>query len=128
MEDTFDVFLINKEGEKISSPAISWHIGLSNKLIQDDEELKKKFELSKKNSALEFLLGDEGYMAGSEIGNYYKQLTYESNLASEKQKRLIQYYSENGYGLKDLAKEKEKMERGEIWNGRKKRLLWSFRC
>ncbi len=114
MEDTFEVFLINKKGEKISSPTISSHIGLSDKLIEDNEELKKEFELSGKNSTLEFLLGDKGYMAGSEIGNYYKKITYESNLASEKQKRLIQYYCGKGYRLEDLAKEKEKMERGEL--------------
>ena len=114
MEETFDVFLIDCEGKKYSSKTISSHIGLAMKRVDEDEELKKEFKESGKKSELEFLLGNKGDIAGSEISNYYKKITFDSKLASEIQKKIIKYYRDRGWNLEDLAIEKEKMERGEI--------------
>lgn len=113
MEEIFDLFLINEKGEKISSENISSHIGLAYLVIENDNELKKEFEQSGKQNPLEFFLGDKGYVAGSQIGNYYKKLIYDSNLISENAKRWIQYYHEENFETNDLAIEKEMLERGE---------------
>lgn len=112
-----EVFLIDREGKRFSSEQISSHIGLANLILKEDEELKKEFEKSGKRNPLEFLLGDKGYITASEIGAY-RQLIYDSALVSEKQKRWLYYYYEEGYQLKDLAVEKKCLEKGEYGDGK----------
>lgn len=112
MEERFELFLIDKEGKRISSDTISSHIGLAYLIMDKNEELKKEFEKTGKQNPLEFLLGDKGYITVSEIGNYYKEVVYDSKLSTEKQIEWIEYYRERQYKTRDLAKEKEMLERG----------------
>ena len=111
-----EVFFINKEGKRFYCENISSHIGLANLMIKQDEKLAERFKKSRKGNPVEFLLENEGCIAGSDgIDN---KITYDSELISEGQKRWIQYYIEEGYGHYDLAMErkrlqKEILERGE---------------
>lgn len=107
-----EVFFIDENGNKISCENISSHIGLAN-LIIEKKDLKKEFEQSGKYSPTEFLIENKGYIAISDIDTYRK-VTYDSEFTSEKQKRLIQYYSEEGYDFTDFAIERRKLERGEL--------------
>lgn len=107
-----EVFIIDKQGKRFSSKDISSHIGLANLIIEKDDELKKEFKQSGKRNPLEFLLENKGYMATSEIGTY-RNVTYDSSLLSEQQKRWLYYYHEEGYKFTDLLEEKERLERGE---------------
>ncbi len=107
-----EVFFIDKDGNKISCENISSHIGLAN-LIIEKKDLKKEFEQSGKNNPIEFLIENKGYIAISNSG-IYRKVTYDSEFVSEKQRRCIQYYAEEGYGFTDFAIEKRKLERGEL--------------
>ena len=108
-----EVFLIDSDGKRFSSDNISSHIGLAYLILKENEELKKEFEQSGKRDPLEFLLGNKGYMT---VSNFepYKKVIYDSELASEEQKRWIQYYNDEGYKLNNLAEEKKKLEKGEL--------------
>lgn len=107
------VFLIDKQGRRISSENISSHIGLANLIIEKDEELKKEFERSGKYNPVEFLIEDKGWMAISDDNFYNREVTYDSEFISEEQKRWMQYYHEEGYHFTDFAMERRKLERGE---------------
>lgn len=106
-----EIFFIDGNRQKISSETISSHIGLVLSILNNDKNMKREFEMSGKEDPVVFLIEDKGYMAGSEMGPYYKKLIYDRKMINEGQKRLLGYYKEMGYELKDLAKEKEMMER-----------------
>ena len=112
MEEVFEVFLIDKNGNRFSSDNISSHIGLAYLIMEKDGKLKEEFEQSRKQNPLEYLLGDKGCVTVSEIGNYYREVIYDSKLISETQKKWVQYYHDRNYKLKDLAIEKENLESG----------------
>lgn len=114
MEEKYDVFLIDSEGNKISSKEIDFHLGLAKLVLKKDEKLKKEYEQSKALDEFQFLLLEKGYIAGIEIGEQYKDITYYSKLVSEKQRKIIEYYRNKKSKLYDLAEEKQKMEREEI--------------
>ncbi len=107
-----EVFLIDDNGNRISCDKISSHIGLANAILEKNENLKLEFEKSGKASPLEFLLGDKGYITVSNMG-LYQEVIYDSVLVTEKQKRWLLYYHEEGYKFKNLALEKQSTERGE---------------
>lgn len=104
-----EVFFIDENGNKISNEKIASHIGLAMNLLEKNEKLKKEFEESGKNDPTEFLISDKGYLAGGTM-RVYKSITYKSNLISDKQRRLLQYYCEEGYKLNDVVKQKGRDE------------------
>ena len=71
-------------------------------MLEKDEELKKEFEESGKKDPIEFLISNKGYIAGGTMG-VYKSIIYKSSSISEKQKKILAYYYEEGYNLKDEA-------------------------
>ena len=107
-----EVFFIDENGNKISCDNISSHIGLAN-LIMEKADLKTEFEQSGKYNPIEFLIENKGYLAIS-YSDIYRKVTYDSEFISEKQKRLIQYYTEEVYDFTDFAMERKKLERGEL--------------
>lgn len=107
-----EVFFIDENCNKISCDNISSHIGLAN-LIIEKTDLKTEFEQSIKDNPIDFLIEDKGYIAISD-SDMYRQVTYDSEFISEKQKRFIQYYAEEGYDFTDFAIERRKLERGEL--------------
>lgn len=106
-----EVFFIDKDGNKLSSEDICSHIGLGNLILQKNENLREEFQRSKKRSLTEFLIVDKGYVAAGSMGEY-RNITFDRNSISEKQKRLIHYYHAEGYRCNDLSmdmnREKEK--------------------
>ena len=107
-----ETFFVTSSGDKISCEDVNSHIGLANVLFEKDEKLKKEFEKSGKESPLEFLLEDKGYMTVSNM-EYYKHVIYDSDLVTDEQRRWLLYFNEEGYSSKDLAIEKRELERGE---------------
>ena len=51
---------------------------------------------------IEFLISNKGYIAGGTMG-VYKSIIYKSSSISEKQKKILAYYYEEGYNLIDEA-------------------------
>lgn len=98
------VSFIDQDGNEISCDNISSHIGLAEKIIDEDPELKEEFEKSGKD-AMNFLTLDKGYISRGTMGNSYKNISYASDKVSEKQKKLIAYYKEEGYETRDFTQE-----------------------
>lgn len=113
MQEKYDVFLIDNEGNKISSDEINFHLGLAKLVLGKDEKLKEEYEQSGALDEFQFLLLKKGYIAGAEIGEQYKKITYYSKLVSEKQTKIIEYYRNKKAKLYDLAEDEQKMEREE---------------
>lgn len=111
MEDELDVYLIDGDGKRFSEEAISSHIGLAYAILSENEELRQEFLESSKTNLLDFLLTEKGYISVSKIGWYYRNVIYDSTLASEEQKRWIDYYKKHGYDISDVADEREKEQR-----------------
>ncbi len=103
------VSFIDIDGNEISSEDISSHIGLARKIVDENLELKNEFEKSGKD-AMNFLILDKGYIARGTIGNYYRNISYASDKISEKQKKIIVYYKEEGYGTTDFTQELKKVQ------------------
>lgn len=101
MED--EILYIDENGNKISSEEISSHIGLSKLILDKNEELKNEYEKSGKSDMCDFLVMDKGYLKVSKIGNYYKVVSYASSKVSDKQRRVLAYYAEEGYALDNLT-------------------------
>lgn len=122
MKEKYDVFLIDSEGNKVSSDTIDFHLGLAKLVLEKDEKLKREYEKLQKEYEEQsrvfdeslFLLTKKGYMEGIEIGEQYKKITYYSKLISEKQRNIIEYYRNKKAKLYDLAEDEQKMERGEL--------------
>ena len=105
-----DIFFVDREGNKIYNEKIASHIGLANLMIKESEHLKKEFEESQKNDPVDFLIS-KGYLKISNI-SYYRRVVYFSSKISDKQRRLLRYYCEEGYNLDDLTvNEMEKKNR-----------------
>ena len=100
MED--EISYIDENGQKISSDEMSSHIGLSNLILEKNEELKQEYEKSGKTDMCDFFVMDKGYLKVSNIGDYYKVVTFSSSKISDKQKSLLMYYMEEGYKLDNL--------------------------
>lgn len=98
--DDDEAFFVDENGNKISSDTISSHIGLALIMLEKNEELKKEFEDSGKENPIEFFISNKGYIAGGTMGTY-KSIIYKSSSISEKQKKILTYYYEEGYNLKD---------------------------
>ena len=105
-----EAFFIDENGNKISSEEISSHIGLALRILEENEELKKEFEKSGKANPVEFLISNKGYMAGGTMG-VYKSITYKSSSITDKQRRLLGYYYEEGYRLNNESAKKEEREK-----------------
>lgn len=106
-----EIYFINENGELISSDSAQYHIELAELVFDKDPELKSEFEKSGMNP-LEFLLGYKGYMAVS-AGEKHRNVILDLSLISEKQERWISYFEDKGFELIDLAKDREKPEKGE---------------
>lgn len=104
-----EVFFINKEGKRLSAENVNSHIGLANIVLNGDESLRQEFEKSKKESLLQFLLDDKGFMSVSDMG-FYKKVSFDKTQISEEQKRWLLYYHEEGYELEDLSIGKDIIE------------------
>lgn len=114
MKEKYDVFLIDSEGNKVSSDTIDFHLGLAKLVLEKDEKLKREYEQSEALDEFQFLLLEKGYIAGAKVGEQYKKITYYSKLVSEKQRKIIEYYHSKKAKLYDLAEDEQKMERGEL--------------
>lgn len=49
----------------------------------------------------EFFISNKGYMDEGVMG-FYRSITYKYSLTSDKHKRLLQYYCEEGYKLNNV--------------------------
>lgn len=107
-----EAYFVTGSGDKISCEDVNSHIGLANVLFEKDEKLKKEFMESGKESPLEFLLEDKGFMTVSNMEGY-GHVIYDSDLVTDEQRRWLLYFNEEGYSSKDLAIEKRELERGE---------------
>lgn len=97
------VFFIDKEGNEISDNEIDYHEELARKILEDNENLNKRYiESGIKNKTL-FLIAIEKYFAGSDTDRY-REISYLSPIV-EKRKALLAYYYEEGYKLIDLKRE-----------------------
>ena len=107
-------FFMDSNGNMISCDTISSHIGLANKLLEEDEQLREEFKNSKRKDIIDFLILDKGYVKVSNIG-YYRNIVYHSGKISQRQRELVYYYKfEEGFNLDDLRireLEAEKEER-----------------
>ena len=108
-----DIFFVDREGNKIYNEKIASHIGLANLMLKENEHLRKEFEKSKKNDPTDFLIS-KGYLKISNI-SCYRRVVYFSSKISDKQRRLLRYYCEEGYELDDISI--NQMER-EVRNSR----------
>lgn len=97
-----EIFFVDKDGNKISNEHIGSHIGLAFAMLEEDEKLKKEFIESKKRNPVEFLITNKGYMTVNNIGEY-KVVVFTSSSISDKQRKLLIYYHEEGYELNDQS-------------------------
>lgn len=107
-----EAYFVTSNGDKISCDGINSHVGLANELFKQNEQLKKEFEESGKQSPLEFLLEDKGFMTVSNMEGF-GHVIYDSDLVTDEQRRWLMYFNEEGYSSKDLAIDKKELERGE---------------
>lgn len=107
-----DIFFINERGEKISLENVMSHIGIANKILEQDNKMNEEFLNSGKSNPIDFLISTKGYIAVSQM-QYYKSITYDSAKLPENNKRFLQYYKEEGYSSTDFEAERKKLERGE---------------
>ena len=97
------VFWIDKKGKEISNPSINSHIGLAQYFLENSQTLREQYE-SRKNKGqniIDFLISVKGFMKGSQFGEY-KNITFDSRMLSEKQRRALIIYNEQDYRLDDL--------------------------
>ena len=110
-------FFIDEQGRRFSTEN-SYHILLADSIIEKNKSLKEEFLKSGKRSTLEFLMKDKMYIAGVEDSeSKRKEITYDSKLISESQKKWIKYYRKNRYYLLDLAEVRERSQKGNIGRG-----------
>ncbi len=82
-----EVFFLDKEGRKISGYNLKFHSQLAKKLIEQDEELKEKYEQSGVEDMTMFLL-EYFYCAGVNSSRY-KEISFLPRSITEKQKKSI---------------------------------------
>ena len=99
-----DAFFIDQNWNKISAQGISSHIGLSKVLLESSEKLSEEFTESGRKDAVDFLVMDKGYIKVSDNGDYYRVVSFTHSKISDKQRRLLAYYREEGYRLDNLSK------------------------
>ena len=109
-----DVCFIDQNGSLVSAKDISSHIELSKVILEKDEELLEEFKQSGRKDPVDFLVMDKGYIKVSDNGDYYKVVSFSHSKISDKQRRLLAYYREEGYRLDNLSKfEKNNIEAKE---------------
>ena len=110
-------FFIDELGKRFSAEN-SNHISLANYIIENNEDLKREFLKSGKQSSIEFLMRDKKFMAGvEEIEKKRKELTYDSEIISKIQKKWIEYYRNKEYVLLDLFELRKRMKEGNLDRG-----------
>ncbi len=101
--DTKNIFFIDKKGNIITDDEIYYHEELAKKILESDENLKKKYLESGLNDKTLFLLLFEKYFVGSDT-NIYREIIYLSPIIEDR-KGILAYYHEEGYKLIDLRRE-----------------------
>jgi len=93
-----EVFFIDLNGNIISDDHISSHIGLSKKIVQNDEYLKEKFIESGYDKEDIFLLEYIGYTLGSGMP-YNRFLIINKEKTTKKQKETQFRFVQEGYAF-----------------------------
>lgn len=97
-----DIFFVDKEGKRIYSEDVASHGALAEIILQKNEELRKEFEQSKRSNPVDFLIYQKGYLKISNQG-YYHKIVFTSLNISDKQRRIIMGFKQEGYEVDDLA-------------------------
>lgn len=97
----YNLYFIDQEGQKISDEKMDSHTGLAREIIEANPEMKEEFLKTKDNYDL-FLYKNKGYMSVSE-SEYRNIIVYNSLNISEKQKSLLERFTEAGYEKNDLG-------------------------
>ena len=92
------VFLIDLNGNIIEDPAISSHVGLAIKIINEDKELKEKFIASGYENHELFLVEQIGYTLGSS-SKYDQFLIINKEKATKAQKQTAYRFVQEGYSF-----------------------------
>ncbi len=110
------VFFINKDGNEIFDENACCHAELAMKVIKENdkimEEMKGLENRDKAKKAMEFLQETNGYMMGSEQGEY-KRIVFDSQVISDEQKALLRRFYEQGYELSDIYLERKRKEKAK---------------
>lgn len=96
------IFLIDSEGILHSNENAISHEELAKYVIENDEELKEEFKKSRMKLELAFLL-KKGWIYGTE-SDRYKEIVCLSKEVSDKVRKIIGQYYEEGYKPYDLEK------------------------
>lgn len=96
------VFFLDREGKEHSNETCNNHDELAIWIIENEEDLKRRFEKSRMKLEIAFLL-KEGWIYGTEADRYKEVVCFAKNI-SEKGKKIIQYYCEEGYKPYDIEK------------------------
>ncbi len=107
-----NVFFIDGEGNSISNDDIKLHDKLADILINQNKELQIKYKQSKVKNLTLFLILEEGYLAGIDT-EIYKEISFLSSKISQKERRLLSYFNDEGYSLYDMTKEYEIIEKSK---------------
>ncbi len=110
-------FFIDEQGKRLSLKNAN-HVELANRIVEENPTLKEEFLKSGKKSAVEFLMRSKRYIAGVEENKEArKNITYDSQILLEKQKKWITYYRKKGYHFLDLAEFRKKAQEANLGRG-----------
>jgi len=110
--DKLRIFFRDTEGKEYFDKDIIKHNNLAKKIIEADEKLNEKFKQSGIKNETEFLIR-EGYLVGTEIEDGYNEILYMPSKVSQKGKKLLLAFLEEGYKLYDLEKERQDKQKEE---------------
>ena len=96
------IFFIDVEGKEHSNEQFSNHEELAEWIVENDEQLKEKFQKSRMKIEIAFLI-QEGWIYGTESDRYKEVVCLAKNISKES-KRLIQHYYEDGYKPYDIER------------------------
>lgn len=96
------VFFLDREGKEHSNENCNNHDELAICIIENEEDLKRRFDKSRMKLEIAFLL-KEGWIYGTESDRYKEVVCLAKNISKES-KKLIQYYYEEGYESYDIEK------------------------
>ena len=96
-----NVCFIDREGNIITTEGIRTHFELASLIMEKNPELFEEYKKSKIQDQVDFFIFKKGYIKLTERA-FYKRCVFSSSKISSKQRRILDYYLEDGFVIDDL--------------------------
>lgn len=107
-----DIYFIDNDGNKVYSDTIKSHIGLAKMIIENNKEMQLEIQNSNVQDIVDFIVQNKGYMKVSDLGRFYKVVTFSSKRLTKKQKDILYFLAEEGYKFDDLSNLRQSKDNG----------------